>query len=783
MQEGVAGLTRDNWLNAVEGFFAELTRRRLQRGIFRSVDELKHAINRFIAGTNVNPKTHRLDRRSRSRPRCCQTRETSVKVAPLANPEQHLAKHMSYINSKQSAQTPNRVPGLCLVRLLNTPCLICDTGIDRLLFRFWQLRRSWRFWQCASHKPFNPVLLVAGLPGILILLASPAATQQSDASPSARDTVKVEFSIDHTNSSLPSSSPLHPGEIVKVRFKIQDKISGTPLDGLHPAAWLDLHGEKEPPEAAPCKDRVRKLLNANFLFPPEIDLNGYYVVVMNNDATVKVVDPQFSSGSARVVATIPLESPGKDWQLAGDEQLLFVAMPLSGKVAVIDTASWRVTRRLEIGPGINRLRMQPDGRRLWVAYGEGTNSGVAFINVASLQLAGKIQTGSGPHDVGFSGDGHAVFVTNAGAGTVSVIDTADDRKTFEIRTGRQPEAVAFSDKSGFVYVTDSQDGTITVVDGAHGAVVATIHTETGVSAIRFARDGRFGIVLNLPQKHIYVLDSSSNRLVQTGDAEGQPDQVTFSGTLAYVRQRASESVLMIPLDSLGAEHKPLPQAEFPGGQHPPGQASSASPADSIVQVPGENAVLVANPPDHSVYYYKEGMAAPMGFFSDGPRQPIAVLALGRSLKGNAQGVYETTTHLKRPGLYTMALLLDSPPAVQCWDVVVEPDPAHPRPATAHLEVQGLLDSDTVDAGVPTVLHVRIWDSDTQKGKPGAPDVKVRLFRSGGWHQYSPAKALEEGVYEAPVPALQPGVYYLNVVSASLGLTVNSKPIIFRVVEK
>jgi hypothetical protein len=37
-------------------FFATLTRRRLKRGVFRSVDELKAAINRFFAKTNANPK-------------------------------------------------------------------------------------------------------------------------------------------------------------------------------------------------------------------------------------------------------------------------------------------------------------------------------------------------------------------------------------------------------------------------------------------------------------------------------------------------------------------------------------------------------------------------------------------------------------------------------------------------------------------------------------------------------------------------------------------------------
>ena len=45
-----------SWLNAVEGFFAKLTRRRLKRGVFCSVVDLQAAINRFLAETNSNPK-------------------------------------------------------------------------------------------------------------------------------------------------------------------------------------------------------------------------------------------------------------------------------------------------------------------------------------------------------------------------------------------------------------------------------------------------------------------------------------------------------------------------------------------------------------------------------------------------------------------------------------------------------------------------------------------------------------------------------------------------------
>jgi transposase len=48
--------TSCSWLNAVEGFFAKLAKRRLKRGVFHSLVDLQAAINRFVKQTNENPK-------------------------------------------------------------------------------------------------------------------------------------------------------------------------------------------------------------------------------------------------------------------------------------------------------------------------------------------------------------------------------------------------------------------------------------------------------------------------------------------------------------------------------------------------------------------------------------------------------------------------------------------------------------------------------------------------------------------------------------------------------
>jgi transposase len=48
--------TSSSWLNLVERWFGELTSKRIRRGVFLSVDDLKKAIDEFMAAWNENPK-------------------------------------------------------------------------------------------------------------------------------------------------------------------------------------------------------------------------------------------------------------------------------------------------------------------------------------------------------------------------------------------------------------------------------------------------------------------------------------------------------------------------------------------------------------------------------------------------------------------------------------------------------------------------------------------------------------------------------------------------------
>src|SRR6185436_19758991 len=356
-----------------------------------------------------------------------------------------------------------------------------------------------------------------------------------------------------------------------------------------------------------CKHKVETFVEGSLFTRPEVNLNSYQVLALNEDATISVVDPLFGFGGSKLLAMLFLDSPGEDWALAADKKRLFVTLPDAGKLAVADTEVWKVTANLPTGPRPRRVAFQPDQGYLWVAW-EGTGkepSGVDVFDPRALTRVGRIVTGLGAHEI------------------------------------------AFSDDSRFAFVTNRAGGTLASLDGASREPLVRLRAEPGLGRIAFAPGGRLGFVVNPRADRVHILDVSRNRIVQTAQVEKEPDLVAFSDELAYVRHRGSETVLMIPLGAVGREGVPVPVVDFPGGQKPFGEEAGPATASGIVQAPGARAVLVANPDDRAVYFYKEGMAAPMGSFANYSRQPRAVLVIDRSLKERSPGVYETVTRLGR----------------------------------------------------------------------------------------------------------------------------------------
>ena len=104
--------TSASWLNAVESFFARLTRQRLRRGVFHSVVDLQARDQPLPRRDQRRSQALRLDRRPQTRHRRRQTREASVGVNPLAY--LHLfAPKLIVLDEPNSHLHPNNQRLLC----------------------------------------------------------------------------------------------------------------------------------------------------------------------------------------------------------------------------------------------------------------------------------------------------------------------------------------------------------------------------------------------------------------------------------------------------------------------------------------------------------------------------------------------------------------------------------------------------------------------------------------------------------------------------------------------
>jgi YVTN family beta-propeller protein len=368
-------------------------------------------------------------------------------------------------------------------------------------------------------------------------LAEAATEQESQTSEgntmrALREGIAIDFGMEAVNPEKRSQNAFQEGDTVQFRFSFTDTTTGTPLSGVYPGAWMDFRPADEETNDEMCQLKVEAFVGGSLLAQPELDLNIYYVLALNNDPSITVVDPLFGFGNTKLLDMVMLKSPGEDWVLTPDQGTLFVSMPELDQVAVADTDSWNVVANLDVGPRPSRVALQPDARFLWVGYDEAEpgagQSGVSVIDASEFTLVKHIPTGKGHHEIAFSDNDRYAFITNERSGTLSIIDIQSLEKIKDVPTGEKPVSVAFSSLSQTVYVVNQGDGSIVAVDAARHEVVARIEAEPGLGQIKFAPGDRLGFVVNPEHDLVHILDASLNRIIQTGDMEDEPEQIAFS---------------------------------------------------------------------------------------------------------------------------------------------------------------------------------------------------------------------------------------------------------------
>ncbi|MFZ6710943.1 hypothetical protein [Undibacterium sp. TC9W] len=615
-----------------------------------------------------------------------------------------------------------------------------------------------------QHQALAGFVLATALSVIFAGKVSAASVPESSITPNQviKDGVSLQLEM---------SQSMQEGAEARFTLSLRDAASTRPIRNVRPIAWVDGHdgqtqGEENSEQA--CRRKVASFIGGDLLHAPALSLNAYYVLAMNEDNSISVINPQTGFGGSKLLTMVILHGPGQDWLLT-PEQNLWVSQPQVDEVALVDTRNWQVKTHVPVSGHPRQMAQRPGAQQVWVL----TDDGVTVLASTNGQVLAAIKTGLGNHTIAFSDDGKSAFVSNATDNSISLIDAGCLKKLADINGGIKPVAMAWSSKAQLLYVAHEGDGQIIAFDVA-GKQAASIKALPGIFTIRFTPDGRYGFVLNPQKNKLDLLDTATSQIVQGADITHGPDQVTFSDRMAYIRRRHSEIVQLVPLDAIAHNiqaGQPLALASVSNGQKAFDKGrSAASLADTTVMVPNGAAALLANPADRTIYYYQEGMSAPAGSFRNYGHEPRAVLVLDHSLQERQPGLYQASTRLPKAGNYQVVFYLDSPRMLHCFPITVQADPSKP-PATRYaVTLAGT--TPTLSKGENQNLQFAIRDAVSGQTQTGIPDLQVLLFNTTGAQLQVDAHEQKNGDYVISFAPPVSGHYYVYFQAASLGMSWN-----------
>ena len=158
-----------------------------------------------------------------------------------------------------------------------------------------------------------------------------------------------------------------------------------------------------------------------------------------------------NEATGAVTATIPVGSGPSGVAVDPAAGTVYVTNNYDGTVSVINEATGAVTATIPVGPHPYGVAVDPAAGTVYV-----TNDNRHGVGDQRGDPRRDRHHPRRPRPDGVAVDPAAgtVYVTNAGAGTVSVIDTATGAVTATIPVGSDPYEVAVDPAAGTVYVTN-----------------------------------------------------------------------------------------------------------------------------------------------------------------------------------------------------------------------------------------------------------------------------------------------------------------------------------------
>ena len=143
--------------------------------------------------------------------------------------------------------------------------------------------------------------------------ANRSQTASADSSRASRtythEGISVEFSLEPVTMEPGKPTELQAGAEARVRFKIARRQwrQGAQQSS---SCCLDRSARSRTRlDARACREKIQSFLQPSFNRRPTIDLNAYFILALNHEPNISVIDPLSGFGGSKLYTLIPLPAP------------------------------------------------------------------------------------------------------------------------------------------------------------------------------------------------------------------------------------------------------------------------------------------------------------------------------------------------------------------------------------------------------------------------------------------------------------------------------------------
>jgi len=191
------------------------------------------------------------------------------------------------------------------------------------------------------------------------------------------------------------------------------------------------------------------------------------------------------------------QCPGVDhMDFTADGRTALVSCEFGGRMIVLDLVHERVLRTIPLRPSAmpQDVKLSPDGRVFYVA--DMASNGVWLIGARDWRVLRLQPTGAGAHGLYPSRDARTLYVTNRGAGTISLISFRTRRpyRTWRIPGGGSPDMGGLSASGRVLWLSGRYNREVYAIDTRSGRLLHRIHVGASPHGLAvWPQPGRYSI--------------------------------------------------------------------------------------------------------------------------------------------------------------------------------------------------------------------------------------------------------------------------------------------------